>query len=149
MLKRILFIAILSTYFLPQIVQAQYELPKDNRYWKYHNWYVSHSIVSLVVSGKDDSHLAESIEEIQKLKKKGVLIGEIMVIGKTDQTFDKISESLGSSTMEDADSVARKYKINYSPTWIVRYQGRDYVFEGLKSPQSLFTSEGNFRVGDF
>lgn len=149
MITRYIYLVILATYLLPTVALAQYQLPKDKRYWKYRQWYLSHSIVSLVVSGKDEQHLSEVLSEIPKLKSKGILVGDVMVIGKNEQNsrLDKIADelNLGQNSMEAADVVVKKYKISSSPTWIVRYRGRDYVFEGFKSPQALFTSQGEFR----
>lgn len=146
MRTKILFLIILSTYILPQSVFAQYQTPKDPRYWRFYNWYISHSIVTLVVNGKEENHLRGSLAQLSKLKEKGVLIGDIMIIGG-GKNLAKITTEAGLSNevLENAEFVVNKYEIKNSPTWIVRYQGKDYVYEGLSSPQNLFTSQGMFR----
>lgn len=145
--KKILFIIILCTYSLN--AYAQHNVPKDNRYWKFHQWYVSHSVLSLVVNGKDEQHLSEALNEISKLKNRGVLVGDVMIIGGP-KDLNKLSAltknaGLDSNLMENAQAVVDKLEITNSPTWIVRYRGKDYVYEGLRSAQGLFTSQGQFK----
>ena len=44
----------------------------------------------------------------------------------------------------DADAILSHFDISFSPAWIVRYQGRDYVFEGSTDISRNFTNDGRF-----
>ena len=43
-----------------------------------------------------------------------------------------------------ANNVYDYLDISYSPTWVVRHRGQDYVFEGVENPETLFDAEGSF-----
>ncbi len=47
-------------------------------------------------------------------------------------------------SMFDSRQVYERYNINYSPTWIVRHRGQDYVLEGYTDLSSFFNAEGEF-----
>jgi hypothetical protein len=66
-----------------------------------------------------------------------------MVVGP--QVYPYI-EKVGLSQYEVIESrkVIDRLKITYSPTWIVRHLGRDYIFEGYKNPVVLFDKNGGF-----
>lgn len=42
-------------------------------------------------------------------------------------------------------SILEKFQLEYSPAFIVRYRGTDYVFQGKIDPRQLFTKDGRFR----
>lgn len=145
-----------SVQFFVPAAKAQNQLPKDKRYWKYHSWYKNHSLLFLVVSGLDKKKLEQSMRSLKRLKKRGVLVAEVMIVGEpntSSETSDPISKifselSLSQSGMEDPSIVLKKYDIKSSPTWIVRYKGKDYVYEGLKNPERLFNTQGQFLSGN-
>jgi hypothetical protein len=169
MRKALSFLLIICLYSSLYAQEVSYVFPKDKRYWDFHKWYVNHSVLSLVVSGEDGGHLKESLEALKKLKKSGVLIGEILVIGNEPSPLlsgkkpvkgknylrqtDKILLELESedgldSSMVNAQAVVDRLNIKYSPTWVVRYRGKNYIYEGLRSPARLFTSRGEFRAAN-
>lgn len=138
-------------------------LPLDARYWQYHEWYVNHSVLNVIVSGTDTNHLEETFRELQRMKKRGILIGDVAVVGaSTDpstgpatQSREKMAQSsrikelirdigLGDAQVTDVSTVAQQMDVSFSPTWVVRYQGRNFVYEGLTSPAKLFTANGVF-----
>ena len=43
--------------------------------------------------------------------------------------------------------ILKRLGIENSPTWVVRYKGKDYVFEGFRDPASLFSKDGTFLFG--
>lgn len=51
---------------------------------------------------------------------------------------------LRSHKFELASQVFSRVKPKYSPTWIVRHRGKDYIFEGLQNPGRLFSRTGIF-----
>ncbi len=55
-------------------------------------------------------------------------------------------EEVGLSQYEVIESrkVIERLNITYSPTWIVRHLGRDYIFEGYQNPIVLFDKNGGF-----
>lgn len=160
MRKTLLKAVILVVYLLLSIPSfAQEQIPTDPRYWRYHKWYKNHSILHLVVDGTDLQHLSKVLEDREELKKRGVYLGEVMIIGDPDpmrivkerrknyRNAQTIIErfNLGESSLENAKDVVEDFGISHSPTWIVRFRGKNYVFEGLRTPERLFTSEGVFR----
>lgn len=42
------------------------------------------------------------------------------------------------------EALFKKFDITYSPTWIVRYQGKEFVYEGRSNIKRLFTNDGQF-----
>jgi len=48
------------------------------------------------------------------------------------------------STGNTADELLTRLKTSSSPTWIVRFQGNDYVFEGGFHPREFFNKRGYF-----
>ena len=52
------------------------------------------------------------------------------------------------SEVVDASKYLEKFQISKSPTWIVRYRGQDYVFEGRFDPKQLFSQDGAFLQGE-
>ena len=101
-------------------------------------------------------------EEVEKLEKKNVAIGKVFVIGAEGFSwFDgapdqpKVDRSrapriaaklgLGSGTaVGKPQELLKNLHIQYSPTWVVRYQGKDYIYEGLGSISRYFSSQGQF-----
>lgn len=49
----------------------------------------------------------------------------------------RYNKLLARKVFEDLD-------VRYSPTWVVRHRGRDYIFEGVSEPSKLFDRNGNF-----
>ena len=49
------------------------------------------------------------------------------------------------SSSESGAEIIERFHLKYSPSWIVRYHGQDYVFEGDFDPASLFSSGGKFQ----
>ena len=137
-------------------------LPSNDRYWQFNRWYLDHSVTHLIVSGTDPEHLADALEEVEKLVKKNVAIGKIFVIGAEgfswfDGTPDqpKVDRSrasgtaaklgLGSGTaVGKPQELLKNLDIQNSPTWVVRYQGKDYIYEGFGSISRYFSSQGQF-----
>lgn len=58
-------------------------------------------------------------------------------------------DSLGKLGLQASGTVsfaefARRTGVRSSPVWLVRYQGEDYLFEGLRNPEKLFRADGQF-----
>jgi len=51
---------------------------------------------------------------------------------------------LYTSSIKAEDTLLDRLRINYSPTWIVRFEGRDYVYEGYQDISKMFSREGGF-----
>ena len=47
-----------------------------------------------------------------------------------------------------ARQVFQNLDVRYSPTWIVRHRGRDYIFEGFNDPSRWFSKQGEFNGGN-
>jgi len=153
----IIFIVSYLIILLQQPLFAQQELPDSRKYWNYHSWYKNRSVVHLVVSGDDRNHLNGVMKVLKRLKKRNIKIGNIMIVGEHEPTVKqqpqeeknatfKLVKSLGFSkpSIQDPSVVLEQYGITNSPTWIIWFQGKNFVFEGLRSPVKLFTSEGEF-----
>lgn len=55
---------------------------------------------------------------------------------------------LGIGEPIDVTPILARLGVKYSPTWVVRYHGRDYVYEGMENPSTLFSKDGLFRDGE-
>lgn len=136
------------------------------------------AVVSLVVSGESQQHVAEQLERLLRLKtQRNVKIGEVLITGtmgfpapvryRADNgksAPDRISmtqSEVGVATVGpvyrylekiglpryrpfEAQKIIERLKLQYSPTWIVRHLGRDYVFEGFEDPSAFFNRQGEF-----
>jgi hypothetical protein len=51
---------------------------------------------------------------------------------------------LYNASSNDNASIITRLRLSYSPTWIVRYEGQDYVYEGYKNISKYFTKNGEF-----
>ncbi len=58
------------------------------------------------------------------------------------QTLEDLG--LKDESYQNARDVIRALEITYSPTWVVRHQGRDYIFEGFQNPSDFFDAQGGF-----
>lgn len=138
------FLLFLVTY--PVFAQAQYQLPQSKKYWKYHNWYKTHSVLSLIISAEDDKRIKSALKELEKIRQKGVLIGDIMLIGaKEEKEQVELFKKYGQAKVNSARLAIKNFSIKNSPTWIVRHRNKNYVYEGLKFPSRIFSSTGEFK----
>lgn len=60
----------------------------------------------------------------------------------------KILEPAGIDQYEygTAEDVLESFKLEYSPTWLVRHLGKIYIFEGYSTISNYFDRNGNFRI---
>ena len=146
------FLLFLVTYpvivpvFAPVYAEAQYQLPQSKEYWKFHNWYKEHSVLSLIISADDNERVKSALKELEKLREKGVLIGDIMLVAtKEDKDQAELFRKYGQAKINSARLAIKNFSVKNSPTWIVRYRNKNYVYEGLKFPSRIFSSTGEFR----
>ena len=67
-----------------------------------------------------------------------------------EKHYAELSEAgLGNYEMVQADRLFDRLDINFSPTWVVRHLGRDYLFEGYNDPVHVFTKKGEFVRADY
>jgi hypothetical protein len=145
------------------------ELPYDRQYWQFLRYYRNHSVVSLIVSAADRPALFSALRDLTILRQRGIQIGEVFISGgplmnsfftadeakfpaagkeisKRDRELDRLIADIGlvDGSIEDLESALSRLNISSSPTWIVRYHGKDYVYEGFERASPLFTRDGNF-----
>ncbi len=173
-------------------------VPSDPKYLDYMRWYVDHAVVSVIIRGEDRNHLYEALGEIQKLRKKQVLLGNVVIIGKSNigplqpntarmlvgpdaylharealrktgkdltlKEFENAKRELGISSalselaldmnlgagflIDDAEKILTDLGIEFSPAWIVRYHGKNYIYEGVDSIAKYFGTGGQFLDGE-
>lgn len=154
-------------------------LPKDQRFWEWASWYQEHGVISLIVDGRDRTHMLEQLVKLAELRKrKRVAIGQVVIVGGganlTENTisapknvnarivedpvelrktlrvapteFGALCDALDLSptSQMNSEQIINHFGVSNSPTWVVRYQGRDYVFEGPTEINRLFTVDGRF-----
>lgn len=44
------------------------------------------------------------------------------------------------------EDIIKKFNLTFSPAWIVRYKGKDYVFEGQADIKNFFSADGKFNA---
>ena len=82
-------------------------LPTDKRYWDFIDWYVNHSILSLVVSGENSEQLAGALEDVQTLKNRGVIIGDIIIVGgDRNPEIEMGGQSVGATNADPASGTS-------------------------------------------
>jgi len=52
---------------------------------------------------------------------------------------------LVTSEMKGGDQLKERLRISYSPTWVVRFEGRDYIYEGYPNISRMFDAKGGFQ----
>lgn len=124
---------------------------------KYRNIKVGNVLVvgdlDLLVKGGEGKEAAKWNETLQaalknkKFRKNDQLTELVMMHGP----FTKFLALAGMRhyEFEKADQILDRLKVSYSPTWIVRHLGRDYVFEGFSDPTHLFNTSGEFVRADY
>ncbi len=62
------------------------------------------------------------------------------------QSYEKYFDSLNlyGSTIKFDPVLISRLSLTYSPTWVVRYRGKDYIFEGYGDISKYFTRDGSF-----
>ncbi len=135
---------------------------------------VPKAAVSVIVDGKNYTHVRDVIEEakmlskkvpvrnlllIQKMpdlssipNKKELSTAEQMKIQAETNALQKNMEEVRNLNLEQSEgksdlSLLKTLRISYSPTWVVRYNGRNYIYEGHRSIDQYFTSKGIFKDG--
>ncbi len=123
---------------------------------------VPESSISLVVSGADSAQLDSCLEQLALLRKqRKVRVAQVYVLGLAPQ---KASGGGGGSAdpagpahaklrliglpafeFQMAQPLLKPYDITYSPTWIVEYRGRKFVYEGYRNVLELFGRDGTFK----
>lgn len=136
--------------------------------------YTVKPLVSLIVSGENSAHALEVLQKAKNLSKKVKIVNILLVAstektakiassltssldGEVDElnpikasseelAFKEIFDSLRLTNSEISvqSPVFLRLRLSYSPTWIVRYQGKDYVYEGFQDISNYFSSDGNF-----
>jgi hypothetical protein len=136
------------------------------------NFYVS-PVVNLIISGTDERHVSEILQNTVRLSKR-VPVRNILILhrGKgierlsyspemTDQSsevleklnieipknpYSKYFRELGlfSAGIKSHQTILQRLKISYSPTWVVRFEGKDYIYEGYSDISRFFSSDGSF-----
>lgn len=134
------------------------------------------AVVSVIVDGKNLNHVREVVGEAKKLSRKVpirnlLLIQKMPDVGAMTKDSTKISPELQQRaqknmqemqmTMEEVRvlnlersegkydlSLLEKLRITNSPTWVVRYKGRNYIYEGYTSIDRYFTNNGDFKEGE-
>lgn len=128
-------------------------------------------LVSLIVSGEDMPRAMEALDKARQLSRK-VKVVNVMLVVKGDKAISMVSDltadrsgadkvplnSTASSGLKAAmdelglvssdgsmeSQVFSRLRLSYSPTWIVRHEGKDYVFEGYSDISRYFTGDGQF-----
>lgn len=130
-------------------------------YKDFRSWYVNHSVVSMVVDGSDPRAVRRQFILLKDLQKRGIVVGEVLVVGgQTDlrikaeegdesPRFDDLLEELAleSPKRVEAASILKRFGIQRSPAWIVRFRGQDYVYDGAQRIDKHFSGKGVFRGG--
>ncbi len=113
--------------------------------WLVRNRHVQAGSVYVVGLGSIEQRLdsAESAPPLQQ-----VLGGEAPV-GANSVNIVPGYQSLVEAGVADYNArhvreLFQKLDITYSPTWVVRHLGRDYIYEGIADPKRLFTQDGAF-----
>lgn len=134
-------------------------------------FYVS-PVVNVVISGSDYQHVEEVLSKLVSLSKKVPVRNVILYHqGKGLENFSFQEDSNDSASLSRQDQTNRKrntfvpyfkelrlapveskagnalldrLRISYSPTWVVRYEGKDYIYEGYPDISRMFSSKGTF-----
>ena len=128
----------------------------------------SKSVLSLIVEADSSENARAAIRELlQVSREKGVRIGQVLVLGlnnwnlnrtKKPGKFSGNTSRFRFSTIEkflrlssfvqrtsiDARKVVKRLKVSGSPTWVVRHEGRDHVFDSSILVEDLFDDNGEF-----
>ncbi len=116
-------------------------------------------VLNLIVSAHPPTHTAKYLRTISNIHRTyNVPVGEILIVYKElnaetllEQGFLSIDgikslEKLQGQgfSIRPVTEIPKHLKITSSPTWIVRHNDEDHVFEGHDSPYTFFTADGEF-----
>ena len=132
--------------------------------------YTVSPIVSVIVSAENGAHAIDVLQKSVQLSKK-VKIGNVLLVTSAEKAA-KLSSVFSAETndvylMQSSSAeralaqsisalklaqtevsvqspVMKRLRLSYSPTWIVRFEGKDYVFEGYQEISKYFTADGKF-----
>ncbi len=135
-------------------------------------FYVS-PVVSVIISGTDQRHMSEVLSHAVRLSRK-VPVRNVLVFHKgqgierlshlpemeseSTEMLEKLQiklpenpyrayfQELGlySTGLKSPETILKRLKISYSPTWVVRYEGKDYIYEGYTEINRFFSNDGSF-----
>lgn len=135
-------------------------------------FYVS-PVVNVIISGLDKNHVRNVLERIISLSKK-VPVRNIVLyhyeseinnlsyqfegedeknrifrelgISKPQNPYSAYLKDLKLSSLElkGGDNLLNRLRVSYSPVWIVRHEGKDYVYEGYPDISKMFSRDGTF-----
>jgi hypothetical protein len=105
-------------------------------------------IGEIFVVGKNldwmDEQIAQHNEETSKIKDAPKNSVPEFTLKRT-RTDEYLSEHFSHTGLAEAPPLLKYLQISSSPTWVVRYNGQNHVYEGLQNPTDLFTSEGQYK----
>ena len=140
--------------------------------------YAPKSVLSLIVSGSDAKHLKRHTAKLDwMVKHRNVKVGNVFIVGMSgvggtlarargrkkpstrtlapgkawlEHNYQQLS-NIGLDNYEVVlnEKLFDRLDLHYSPTWVVRHLGRDYVFEGYTDPVHFFTKKGEFVRADY
>ncbi|HMO16596.1 MAG TPA: hypothetical protein PKA63_02210 [Oligoflexia bacterium] len=140
-------------------------------------------VVSVVISGTNDSHIKEVLSSAVSLSRKvpvrNVVIianaedmqrfsahqeeafrtGELSVTKEQQEMLEKLKVQIPKnpflgyfrdlklmpSGFKSGDKLKERLRISHSPTWVVRFEGKDYIYEGYPNIARMFDAKGGFR----
>jgi hypothetical protein len=135
-------------------------------------FYVS-PVVNVVISGDNYRHVEEVLEHATMLSKK-VPVRNIVIVHKlkgiehltqnidlADDENKRVYGTPGKNTqnpfsaylkelkltefeVKPAQEIINRLGIKSSPTWIIRFEGKEYIYEGYTNISTMFTRDGSF-----
>ena len=96
--------------------------------------------------------LGTAQKEDKKRKQKELIAKQALKQEDFDYLDDSLAQEkqlvelgLKSKGSIDFETMFGKLTAEVSPTWIIRHQGMDYVYEGINNPSKLFTGKGELK----
>ena len=107
--------------------------------------------LSNIFTEEGEQSFRRDLEEEQDVVPRTALDEFVNGMRQSLPTAARIVVDMGLRQTEGGDAVAEKIisrlGVTSSPTWVVRYKGKDHVFEGMYEPTELFDNSGNFLLG--
>lgn len=134
------------------------KVPSSPEFQRYREMLREQVAIRLIVNASDEDHLSSVLGALDRVRQRAnVVLDELLFVGPPHLVQRNLRAVLGSPEASapaapvselrvhetsydgyaDPSSLISRFRLTRSPVWIIRYRGKDWVFEGVLDPRSF------------